>query len=203
MHCKLFAIPILAISLFAAAFPAFSQVVPAATRGVSWPLEVGAGFSDYNIDWGGGLREDGGTVTADWTIRQMPRMLQGLGVGIVGRDLVVDPPASLSFFQYKTVGGGAIYHYLRPRNIVPYAKGGEGYGRIKFLPGYAPGNYHSDTRSFFYMGGGADFHAWHHIWVRADYEYQIWQHLFGSPHALTPNGFTIGPEYDFGTFRAR
>lgn len=185
-------------SLFVvAAMPAFSQVAPSATKGGAWPLQVGAGFSDYNIDWGGGRREDGGTVTLDWTIRQLPRMLQGLGVDVVGRDITVNAPANLSFFQYETAGGGAIYHYQRPRNILPYAKGGEGFGRVKFLPGYAPGTYHSDTRSFYYIGGGADFHAWHHVWVRADYEYQIWQHLFGSPTALTPNGFTIGPEYDF------
>lgn len=189
-------------SLYCAAIPAFPQVAPAATQG-GLPLVVGAGLSDYNIDWGEGRREDGGTVYADWTIVQVPRILQGLGIEAEARDITFDAPASLSFFQYETVGGGAIYHYLRPRNIVPYAKGGEAFGKIKFLPGYAPGTYHSDTRVYFYMGGGADFHAWRHVWVRADYEYQIWKDLFGSPHALTPNGFTIGPEWDFRPPRGR
>lgn len=189
-------------SLFAlAAFPGFSQVAPSATQG-GLPLVVGAGFSDYNIDWGGGRREDGGTVYADWTFRRIPRLLQGLGIEAEARDIDFDAPAGLSFMQYETAGGGAIYHYLRPRNIHPYGKAGEGFGRIKFLPGYAPGTYHSDTRNYFYMGGGADFHAWRQVWVRADYEYQIWKDLFGA-NALTPNGFTIGPEYDFGAPRER
>jgi len=202
MRFKVFLPPVLALSLLAAAVPAFSQVVPDYRERGALPLEVGAGFSDFNVDWGGGRRENGGTITADWTLNHMPRLLQGLGVGIIGRDLVVGAPASISYFQYETAGGGAIYHFLRPRNFLPYAKGGGGFGRIKFAPGYPPG-YNGDTRSFSYMGGGADFHAWRHFWVRADYEYQIWQHLFGSPHALTPNGFTVGPEYDFGTFRPR
>lgn len=198
MRFKMHLASVLASLFIFAAIPACSQVAPSASQG-DLPLVVGAGFSDYNIDWGGGLREDGGTVYADWTIRQMPRILEGVGVEAEARDITIDAPASLSFFQYQTVGGGVIYHYLRPRNIHPYAKAFDDFGKIKFEPGYAPGNYHSDMRSYFAMGGGADFHAWRHVWVRADYEYQIWNHLFGSPHALTPNGFTIGPEYDFGS----
>lgn len=193
---------VLALLFIPTAMPARSQVAPSAYQG-GLPLVVGAGFSDYNIDWGYGRREDGGTVYADWTIRQMPRILQGLGIEAEARDIAINAPAGLSFFQYETVGGGVIYHYLRPRNIHPYAKAFDDYGKIKFLPGYAPGTYHSDTRSYYAIGGGADFHAWRHIWVRADYEYQMWTHLFGNPHALTPNGFTIGPEYDFATHRDR
>ena len=97
--------------------------------------------------------------------------------------------------RYDTAGGGIIYHYLRPHNVRPYAKFLEQYGSIDFppYPGYA-----HDTRSLMSFGGGADIHAWRNLWVRADYEYQIWQHLFGHTTALTPNGFTFGPEYDFG-----
>lgn len=182
------------------AIPAFSQVGPSATQG-SLPLVVGAGFSDYDIDWGGGRREGGATVYADWNFRHIPRLMQGLGLEVSGRDLTVDAPASLSFFQYETGQGGAIYHYLRPRNIHPYAKAFGGFGRVKFEPGYYPSDYRSDTRSFIAFGGGADFHAWRQVWVRADYEYQRWEHIFGG--TLTPNGFTVGPEYDFGTPRER
>jgi len=188
--------PVLASLFLLTAIPAFSQVAASAYRD-GLPLVVGAGLSDYNIDWGGGRREDGGTVYADWTIRHIPRVLLGLGIEAEARDITFDAPAAISFMQYETGGGGGIYHYLRPRNIHPYAKAGEAFGRIKFQPGDYPGTYHSDTRNYFYLGGGGDFHAWRHLWVRADYEYQVWEHLFGG-NALTPNGFTIGPEYDFG-----
>lgn len=90
-----------------------------------------------------------------------------------------------------------IYHYLRPRNIHPYAKATENFGSFDF----APSGYDHDTRNYFAMGGGADFHAWRHVWVRADYEYQMWKGLFGHTTALTPNGFTVGPEWDFARQR--
>jgi opacity protein-like surface antigen len=44
------------------------------------------------------------------------------------------------------------------------------------------------------IGGGAEYHAWKTVWVRADYEYQ-WYHQYFGPHDLNPNGFTIGATY--------
>lgn len=202
MRFRLHLAPVLASLSIVVALPTFSQVAPAATHS-GLPLQVGAGFSNYNIDWGQGRREDGGTVYAYWTILRVPRILLGLGIGFEARDITFDAPVAISFMQYETAGGGAIYRYLRPRNIHPYAKAGEAFGRIKFQPGDYPGNYHSDTRNYFYMGGGGDFHAWRHVWIRADYEYQMWRDLFGSPNALTPNGFTIGPQYDFSALGER
>jgi len=183
----------------AAGIPVFCQVAPSATEG-SIPLVVGAGFSNYNIDWCCDRREDGGTLWIGWTIRQMPRILQGVGIEVEARDLSLDPPPVVSFFRYDTAGGGVIYHFLRPRNIHPYAKALEEFGSIDFN---RPPAYSHDTRNFPAIGGGADFHAWGPIWVRADYEYQMWFHLFGAPHPLTPNGVTIGPEFDFGSRSSR
>lgn len=199
MRLNLFRVPILAMMSVTVAIPTFSQVAPAATQG-SVPLVVGVGLSDFNVDFGAGRREEGGTFWADWTIRQMPRLLQGLGVEVLARDINLNHPAGLSNLRYDTVEGGAVYHYLRKRNIHPYAKGLEGFGSIDFPP-YP--NYSHDTRTFLAIGGGVDVHAWRGVWVRADYEYQIWRGLFGSPHALTPNGFTIGPEFDFGSRNSR
>ena len=187
---------LVAAALIAAGTPIFSQARPAGSRG-GIPLIVGAGFSSYNIDWGGGRREDGGTLWADWTIRQVPHYLNGLGVEAEARDISLNPPSGLANFRYDTAGGGVVYHYPRPKQFHPYARFGEQYGSIDF-PG--PPGYTHDTRSLMYFGGGADIHAWRSVWVRADYEYQVWQHLFGSAHALTPNGFTVGPELDFGTW---
>ena len=189
----------LAVIFLTAGIPALCQVSPAASQG-SVPIAVGAGYSDYNIDWCCDRREDGGTFWADWTIRQMPRILQGVGIEAEARDLSLNPPAAVSFFRYDTAGGGIIYHFLRPRYIHPYAKVFEEFGSIDFRPG--PG-YSHDTRNFLAIGGGADVRAWGHIWVRADYEYQRWLDILGSPHALTPNGFTFGPEYDFGSSPSR
>lgn len=183
----------LAAAFVLATVPVFSQVRSAGKSG-KVPLVVGAGFSNFNVDFGAGRREDGGTVWADWTIQQMPRILKGIGVEIEARDLSFGAP-SLPNMRYDTAGGGIVYHYLHLRHLHPYAKFLEQYGSIDFppYPGYA-----HDTRSLSSFGGGADIHAWRNVWVRADYEYQIWQHLFGHKTALTPNGVTFGPEYDFG-----
>lgn len=185
---------VLAATLAFAAMPSFSQVGPSA-KSFSVPLIVGAGFSNFNADFGADRRISGGTIWADWTIGHVPRRLFGLGVELTARDLSFGAPTGLSNMRYDTAGGGVIYHYYRPRKIHPYAKGGMQFGSIDF-PGYP--NYAHDTRSLIAFGGGADFHAWSHVWVRADYEYQMWQHMFGHSTSLTPNGFTFGPEWDFG-----
>lgn len=185
---------VLAATLAFAAIPAFSQVHPTA-ESRDLPLAVGAGFSNFNADFGHDRRIDGGTIWADWTFRRIPRRFYGLGVEAVARDLSFGAPAVLPGMRYDTAGGGLIYHYLRPRNIRPYAKVGAQFGSIDF-PG-APG-YSHDTRALFAMGGGADFHAWSHVWIRADYEYQMWQPMFGKTTHLSPNGVTVGPQWDFG-----
>jgi hypothetical protein len=44
---------------------------------------------------------------------------------------------------------------------------------------------------------GLEYHAIHRLWVRADYEYQIWPNLLGDGRNLDPQGFTLGVSYDF------
>ncbi len=187
---------LLAALLFAAAVPGFSQVRPSGARS-GIPLIVGAGFSNFNVDFGGGRRESGGTLWANWTIRQVPGFLQGIGLDIEARDLSFGAPSSLPNMRYDTAGGGVIYHFRRPKSFHPYARFGEQFGSIDFpgTPGYA-----HDTRSLMYFGGGADIHGFKSLWVRADYEYQKWQPMLGHSTSLTPNGFTVGPEWDFGTW---
>lgn len=188
---------VLAAAFISAAIPALSQVGPSATSG-GIPLIVGAGFSNYSTDWGPSpeWREDGGSLWAEWTLQHMPSAINGLGIGIVAHDITIDAPSQAPYLRYQTAGGGAVYHLLRYRNVRPYAKAMEQFGNIKFAPWPSP--YREDTRNFFSVGGGVDLHAWRHLWVRADYEYQWWKGLFGSPNALTPSGFTIGPEIDLG-----
>ena len=172
----------------------YSQVVPAA-RATNLPLAVGAGYSDFNADWDNG-RIDGGTVWINYYPAIIPRYLKGLGLDIEARDLSYNKTtAGLQGYKQDTAGGGAIYSWHHFQNFRPYAKGLMEYGSFDFNVG-AP-YYHHDTRSLDVMGAGVDIHVIRHFWARADYEYQIWQPLFGDPHNLTPNGFTFGFLYDF------
>lgn len=185
---------VLAVILFFAAVPSFSQARPSAKTG-GLPLVVGAGYSNYDVDFGGGGRISGGTLWADWTIRQMPRRFYGLGVEFTARDLSLDGSSRLS--SMRSAGGNIIYHYLRPRNFRPYVKAGGQYTSFTLPP---LGNFYRDSRSLYAVGGGADFRAWSQVWVRADYEYQIWPSALGIPRPNV-NGFTIGPQWDFGRRR--
>jgi opacity protein-like surface antigen len=176
------------------AFLAFSQVRPAAREG-QVPLTVGGGFSDYSADWGPGRRIDGTSVWIDWYPWFIPRRLRGLGFDFEGRDLSFGRSSELpSNFRQDTAGGGVIYSVHHWTKFRPYGKGLIEYGSFDFDIG-SP-TYHHDTRTVEAMGAGLDYHAWGPIWVRGDYEYQVWQQMFnrGNP---TPNGFTIGAVYDF------
>lgn len=188
---------ILPCLLVCAATPAISQAVPSAIEG-GWPIVVGAGFSNYSTDFNPPGRESGGALWVDWTIRQIPSKLYGLGLEFEARDLSLGAP--LPNMRYDTAAGGAVYHYTRIRNLRPYGKFLTGFGSVDF-PAY--GFYAHDTRTFYAWGGGVDVHAYKHVWVRADYGYQRWQALFGAAAHMHPNGLTIGPEFDFGTHHMR
>ena len=95
--------------------------------------------------------------------------------------------------RQDTGEGGAIYTWNRYRNFRPYAKYLVGIGSIDFA---TSGPYSHDTFAVFSPGGGAEYRAWRHVWIRGDYEYQFWHHTFG-PDDLNPNGITIGASYDF------
>ncbi len=62
-------------------------------------------------------------------------------------------------------------------------------------------NDHHDTFLVTTPGGGVDIQANQHIWVRADYEYQMWHNALGG--TSTPNGFTIGAQWDFRRSNSR
>jgi len=199
MRCR-WLLASIAVGFLGATLPAFSQVRPSATES-GLPFVVGSGFSNFDVDFGGSdNREDGGALWVDWTIRRVPRKLDGLGIEITARDLSLAPSAAVPGMRYDTAAGGAIYHYPRFQSVRPYGKFQYGFGSVDFPPF---GAYAHDTRNFYAMGGGADFHAWNHVWLRVDYEYQRWQALFGSATHLTPNGFTIGPQFDFSLHHNR
>ncbi len=183
---------ILAALFAAAVFPVYSQVSPAARKG-SVPIVVGAGFSDFSLDWGPGKRMEGISAWIDWYPNNLPGVLQGLGIEATGHDINDGLPAGFSRMRQDTGEGGAIYAWNRFHNFRPYAKYLAGIGSIDFP---SPSTYSHDTFLVLSPGAGVEYRVWQHVWIRGDYEYQYWRHTFG-PHDLNPNGFTIGASYDF------
>jgi hypothetical protein len=203
----------LAALLVAVALPSLAQVAPSAEAG-GLPLVAGGGASRFNMDCGPYLAGstcylNGITVWVDWNLTRLPgpAFLRGLGVELEGRDLNFGLPASLSDSSLGDSGtnlrqdtglGGVIYHWRHYRRIRPYGKALGGLGSLDFPPlPDSPTTYRHDNRTITAFGGGVDLHAWRSVWVRADYEYQIWPDLFGLPKSLTPYGFTVGAVYDF------
>jgi len=200
MQLKLFAPPLLAVSLFFAALPAISQTA-APYEGKGFPIVLGGGPAGYEVDWGHG-RMYGAAVWLDWYPRSMPSPLRGLGVELEARDISLNrhpepnqPPRSgQANTKEDTVGGGFIYgRYMR--NFHPYVKGIVSQGSIDFIT--ASPTYSHDTRIVLAAGGGIEYRIYRPIWVRADYEYQTWGSLFSTNTTLTPQGFTVGISYDF------
>jgi hypothetical protein len=203
----------LAALVVGAAFPVAAQVVPAAQAG-GLPLVAGGGGSRFNMDCGpfvlgSTCYMNGITLWVDWNLTGLPgpRLLRGLSVEAEGRDLNFGRPALLSNaavgdsgsnLREDTALGGVVYHWRRYRVVRPYGKALAGLGSLDFPPLPAsPAWYRHDNRTITAFGAGADVHAWRAVWIRADWEYQFWPNLFGSPHALTPTGITLGALYDF------
>ena len=182
---------VLAALCLTAALPIFSQVAPAATEG-GLPLVVGAGFSDYNTDWSGRLA--GATVWADWNFYHGPSFLHGFGIEVEGRDLNYGRTGGVPNLRQDTAEVGAIYTWRHYRNFHPYGKFLAGIGSIDFQ--HIRPKYSHDTRTVYAPGGGVEYRAWRNVWVRGDYEYQVWTDFFHH-HAMNPQGFTIGVSYDF------
>jgi opacity protein-like surface antigen len=183
---------ILTAFFVAASVPIHSQVAATGRQG-SVPIEVGAALSDFSIDYGPGKRMVGVSVWADWVPDSFPGVLRRMGVEAIGHAIDYDVPAGLSRMRQDTAEVGPIYSWNPYGGFRPYIKYVLGVGSIDFPPS---GTYRHDTFFVSSPGAGAEIHAWQHVWIRADYEYQFWHQTFG-PHDLTPNGFTIGASYDF------
>jgi opacity protein-like surface antigen len=137
---------------------------------------------------------DYGFSRSRWSI------MHNFGVEVVGHDIRFNVPEDFSqmhegTMREDTLLGGVTYTWRKPRSIHPYVKGLMGVGSIDF-PHPSDSGYGHDTRTVSAMGGGVDVHAYRNLWVRADYEYQVWPKMFG-PDSLTPNGLTLGVSYDF------
>jgi opacity protein-like surface antigen len=188
-----------AIFVAAISLPLLSQTAPSATE-VGLPLAVGAGFSNYDVDWGHG-RMDGTTLWMDYMLKPVPSLLHGIGIEAEARDISLNRGNQPSNFRLDTAGGGVIYKWPHYRNFHPYGKFIVNYGSIDFsgIPNFP--NYKHDSRTIYAVGGGLEYRAFRHIWVRADYEYQAWPNLLSN--TLDPQGFTAGAAYDFSLVHSR
>jgi opacity protein-like surface antigen len=194
MSHRLFPKLTLAILFVAATVPSFSQVAPAATVG-GLPITVGVGLSDYDLDWGYGSRMVGISAYVDWDLFILPGPLRNLSIQAEGNDISYGRPARLPIMRQDTGLGGLKYTYRHYPNLLPYVKYMGGIGSIDF-PNTSNRYYTHDTFGVWAPGVGVEYQIWRRLWVRGDYEYQIWNKTFG-PRDLTPQGFTIGGSYHF------
>jgi hypothetical protein len=190
-------------ALIASASSGFAQSIYAAQER-HLPIAVGFGMSNFDLDYGQDRgqerRMEGITSWIDWTPPSVPPFMRGVSLEIEGRDINYGRPSSLYRMRQDTFAGGVVYNWPRYRVAQPYFQYLLGMGSIDF-PSNIP-HYTHDTRTIQAPGGGLEVKAFRNVKVRAAYEYQFWLHLFG-PHALNPNGFTFGTEYDFRDFGRR
>ncbi len=176
---------VLAAILVLSSFPAVAQVAPA-VKIKSLPIGIGAGLTDYSLDYGPSRRMIGASAWVDYNI------FHGLGIEAEGTSIFAAKPKAITRMQQDTIKGGVIYKAHSVFGIHPYAKYLYGLARIDF-PSRNP-LYTHDTFSMSAAGGGVEYRVWKTLNVRADYEYQFWQHYLGKG-TLDPNGFTIGATY--------
>ena len=199
MPLKLNSILIPAVLFLAASLPRSSQTVPAGEEG-HLPFSVGAGFSNYDVDWGHG-RMNGGALWIDWHPASVPRILDGIGLEAEARDISIGHSSTQpTNFRQDTAGGGVIYTWRHFSNFRPYGKYLVSFGSLDFHSGDP--YYNHETRTVTAMGGGAELRVFRNIRIRGDYEYQFWPDLFGGK-TLDPQGVTIGAMYDFAGFHRR
>ena len=175
---------------------ALAQTAPAATE-ARLPLAIGAGFSGFNPDSGHGHLL-GGTLWIDYSPKQVPQMLRGLGLQVEARDLNYGQSQTQQNLRQDVASGGVFYSSPRYRNLRPYGKFEMGFGNMDWLP---RGDRVHQTRTVTILGGGVELRAYRSVWVRIDYEYQFWPDFFfkgAKPIGqLNPQGFTVGVLYHF------
>ncbi len=209
MRFKLFPPTSLAVLLVFSAYPIYAQVAPAGVA-KTLPLNVGVGFSNYDSAFGsqnlsqGSDRLSGATLWLDYDPTWFPGRLSGLGLMAQGRDLNFGHQSNQPFLREDVGSGGAIYRWNRFFLVRPYGEFLMGFGNADYLTPHDV-HYHQ-TRTVTTAGGGAEFDAYHRLWVRADYEYEWWPNFFitglslegKDPAAkLDPQGITVGVTYHF------
>jgi len=199
---------LLAVIFISVAGTALSQTVYHAEEG-KLPLSFGGGVSNFDPYFaqaplpndvalaGSGLgRMWGATGWADAGIRFGPAWLHPFNLEMQYRSTFAGSSANHQNVLENNYGGGVTYTWSHFPNFHPYAKYIVGYGTLSFNPIPYPGHppYSQDSRVTNSLGGGLEYRLTRHIWVRGDYEYQLWGRFLGVPE-FSPQGFTIGAMY--------
>jgi len=162
-----------------------AQVAPA-VRGGGWSLSAGAGFSDFQPDWGR-AHHFGPEAFFDFDLK--PKY------GAEGE---------ARWMHWNGNGGGKMQssnYLLGPRYRVYKWNKFSFYG--KFMMGAGLITYPDDIGSGSYFayapGGTVSYRINRRFSVRGDYEYEFWPsapNIPGVPnHGLTPHGFSLGFAY--------
>jgi hypothetical protein len=210
MRLKLFVGLAVAVVFGCAAYSALAQSAPAATERRR-PIAIGGGISYYDPPTNKSMHLIGETVWVDFPVPRMPSVLHGLGIEAEARDLDLHKPSGYSKTRQDSGEGGVIYTYRHYSKIQPYGKFLIGYGNLDqegYLGNSTVAVKWHDSRTIKEFGGGLDYPILHRLWLRGDYEYQIWPDMKyhtvngvvgipdGSKHA---QGFTVGAMYRFGS----
>ena len=174
---------------------AFAQVVQAAVEPTP-PWTVGLGASGFDPGW---LKNPiyGGAIWVDFTPSWTPKFLRGFGVEAEARSVFLGRSSSEKNLREDVGEGGVIYTWRHFHNVRPYGKFYRGYGNTEFET--AQNTRYEVSRTISSAGGGVEFWLARSIWLRADYEDEIWPNFFpgGHPSRIDPRGFTVGASYHF------
>jgi opacity protein-like surface antigen len=183
---------ILAMLLLVATHPSPAQTVPDGHQD-DIPFAIGGGLSAFNPDFGNGILL-GGTAWIDWSNTHGPWYLHGFGVEAEVADIAIGHSSNQpSNLREGSLGAGVTYTWRHFHDYHPYAKFLRSYSSIDFhIPNVS---YDHDTRTANIAGAGIEYRVTRGYWVRADYEYQWWPHLFD--RTFTPEGLTVGVMYNF------
>jgi hypothetical protein len=156
-----------------------AQASPTASRKAD--LKIGVGFTNANTDYLPN-RVNGGTAYFDFDVSSH--------LGIEGEFRFVKDGETNIYEKSYEIGGRYFRTYGK---FVPYGKVMYGRGVFNFA------NAGVTTANLAYnmvaAGGGVDYKALRHVYVRGDFEYQRW---FGfPPSGLTPTLLTVGVAYHF------
>ena len=186
---KLFSIAVLVL----AGSCGFSQVGPSGRQGSgSLPLVLGGGYSNFTLDWGPRQRSNGLAAWVD--VYPLPGRLKDLGIEMEGRSSRWGNP--VPNLRQDTAQIGGIYSYSGFKTVHPFATFVAGIGSMDFPPFPGRPNYTHDNFTVTSTAAGGEIHAFEGIWIRGEYEYQWWHKVFGPGNTSTPNGFSVGLQYD-------